>query len=104
MSNDIETAWIGRANEVRRELTKNGAELSSAEKTSVSKVEVRVSRFTVDTATKPEVVSYANGVVSIRFGRISGLEPGTHRVTLIAFDPTAPEGYNWGFFTVNVMR
>ena len=104
MSHDIETAWIGRANEVRRALTKGGAELSSDEKNAVSKVEARFSRFSADTAANPTIISYSGGVVSIRFGRIPGVEPGTHRVTLVVFDPIAAEGYNWGFFTVNVMR
>jgi len=104
MSNDIETAWVGRANEVRRVLTKNGAELSSDEKTAVSKVEVRLSQTAVDTNSDPNVVSYDNGIVSIRFGRISGIEAGTHRATLVVYDSNTPDGYNWGFFTVNVMR
>jgi hypothetical protein len=103
MSHDAETAWIGRANEVRRVLKKNGADLTASEKAGVTKVQVSFANHVVDSQANTNTVTYSAGVVSIRFGRISGIKPGTYNVRLVVFDATAGEGYNWGEFILHVM-
>lgn len=96
-----EYAYIGRDNKTRRELLINGNELSSSDKTAITRVTVKIGPYCLDTDVGDNI-SYSNGIVEMTIGLIENIRKGLYNAEVTVFDGSMTNGKAWGSFTVYV--
>lgn len=98
-----ESIYLGRANHIKRKLTKNGSELTDAEKSAITKVQVIIQGVCFDSEADSEI-SYSDGVFDLQAG-LRTLEPKENEIAYIfVFDADhSTDGLAWGTFRVQIL-
>ena len=106
MSRDTETAYIGRANTIKRVLQKQGAVLTEAERLAITRVQAKWGTWCIDTDVGADPIEYdsSDGAVRMQIGLVPGLTVGRYDLTLTCFDAATPEGFAWGGFRLTVVE
>ena len=98
-----ETIYIGRANRIKRELTRNGAELSAVDQAAITKVQVIIQGQCFDTEAHPGEIQYDDGVFTLQAGLREGLAAADRiDAHIVVYDPANTEGLAWGTFRVTI--
>jgi len=104
MSRDTETAYIGRANTIKRVLRRQGVDLSEDDRAAVTRVTANFGAFCLDTDVVADPIEYDSeaGTVAMQIGLVEGIAVGRYDLILTVFDAATPEGFAWGGFRVTV--
>jgi len=98
MSRNTETAYIGRANSIKRVLQRAGEALDESSRLAITRVTAKFGTYCIDTDVGADPIEYdsATGTVSMQIGLVTGIVEGQYNLKLTAFDAATPEGFAWG--------
>lgn len=100
---EVEKAYIGRANVIRRVLLADGEELSEFQQQGITRVQVRLRNICLDTNNVSDPITYNDGVIELQIGLIPDIQPGNYTARVTVYDNPNPEGKAWDQFPVEVM-
>lgn len=106
MARDTETAFVGRANTIKRVLRRQGSDLGDDDRLAVTRVTANFGAYCLDTDVGADPITYDSdtGAVAMQIGLVPNIEPGRYDLTLTVFDAETPEGFAWGSFRVSVVE
>lgn len=85
-------AWIGRDNAEVYRLTQDREPVQPG---AVTRVVVRFGGYCLDSATDDVIEVDAEGILTVRFGQVEGLERGGYLGQIIVYDAPAEDGIMW---------